>query len=184
MTVAVSVLKAAEAVQVFVQVELVCTAVLDFLDSVAHRLMITAELFVITVQEPTVLLLPVVAHSHMAEMLIVLADSAVLDFMAVYLTAYVVLYILLKLQLVTLLTTEQLYKLAQKTITNLVTGPDKGTCSIFMLLTQQDVIQRKVFLQKVSAGPVDVVADAMKHKAVFLGIHRDSQEWRQALALR
>lgn len=119
----------------------------------------------------------------MAEMLIVLADSAVLDFMDVYLTVYVVLYILSKHQLVTLLITEQLYKLVQKTIMNLVTGPDKGTCSIFMPLTQQDVIQDKVFLQKVNAGPVDVVADAMKHKAVFPGFHQDSQEWRQVLAL-
>ena len=128
----VYVLKVVEVDQVFARLALVCTAVLDFLDFVAHRLMITAVLSATTEQVLTVLLLPVVAHRHMAEMLIVLADSAVLDFMDVYLTAYVVLYILLKLQLVTLLTTEQLYKLAQKTITNLVTGPDKDTCSIFM----------------------------------------------------
>ena len=129
----VYVLKVDEADRVFAQPALVCTAVLDFLDFVAHRLMITAVLFATTEQVLTVLLLPVVAHRHMAAMLIVLADSAVLDFMDVYLTVYVVLYILSKLQLATLLTTEQLYKLAQKTITNLVTGPDKDTCSIFML---------------------------------------------------
>jgi hypothetical protein len=106
----------------------------------------------------------------------------VLDFMVAYLTVFVVSFILLKLQLVTLLITEQLYKLVQKTIMNLVTGPDKVTCSIFTLLMRQDVIQHKAFLQKANAGLVDVVADAMKHKDVFLGIHQDSQEWRQALA--
>ena len=63
---AVSVLKVVEAVQVFVQLVQVCIAVLDFLDTVAHRLTITAELFVILVQEPTVLLLPVVAHKPTA----------------------------------------------------------------------------------------------------------------------
>jgi hypothetical protein len=130
---AVSVLKVVEADRVFAQPALVCTAVLDFLDIVAHRLMITAVLFATSEQVLTVLLLPVVAHKPTAVMLIVLADSAVLDFMDVYLTVYVVLYILSKHRLATLLTTEQLYKLVQKTITNLVTGPDKDTCSIFML---------------------------------------------------
>ena len=105
-----------------------------------------------------------------------------LDFMVAYLTVFVVSFILLKLQLVTLLITEQLYKLVQKTIMNLVTGPDKVTCSIFTLLMRQDVIQHKAFLQKANAGLVDVVADAMNHKDVLLGIHQGSQEWHQALA--
>ena len=51
---AVYVLKVAEADRVFAQPALVCTAVLDFLDFVAHRLMITAVLFATSEQVLTV----------------------------------------------------------------------------------------------------------------------------------
>jgi hypothetical protein len=50
----VYVLKVAEVDQVFAQLALVCTAVLDFLDFVAHRLMITAVLFATSEQVLTV----------------------------------------------------------------------------------------------------------------------------------
>ena len=50
----VYVLKVVEADRVFAQPALVCTAVLDFLDFVAHRLMITAVLFATSEQVLTV----------------------------------------------------------------------------------------------------------------------------------
>jgi hypothetical protein len=50
----VYVLKVAEPDRVFAQPALVCTAVLDFLDFVAHRLTITAVLFATTEQVLTV----------------------------------------------------------------------------------------------------------------------------------